>query len=297
MKAPPTARPVYPPLTGVVLHAAKHICRVAVMCTALTLISAPAVIVVADWTGLDDVDFFAVAATTVYGVTAAVYALFFELCDRTGLFCQYRVERNGQMKNAEGLKRRAVCRVLFFHGISLGVMYFKEYTDPYPPLRGALPDPCSLLLRFVSGVVIQFEVMGYAIHYLQHHWGWLYRATHKLHHGFAESVSYASEYVSLPEIILGSFGNYDAFRPCGIAPYLVYIAWRISDTYEVHSGYSFAGTWPSRLGLLNGHRAVFHDYHHQHPDGNYGENIFMDFLFGTCDGYLCYMRERGLPVV
>ena len=66
----------------------------------------------------------------------------------------------------------------------------------------------------------------------------------------------------------------------------MYLAWRLSATYESHSGYCFRGSWPQRyLGLTNGSNAEFHDFHHTDNRGNYGSEM-LDYLFGTMDNWL-----------
>ena len=37
---------------------------------------------------------------------------------------------------------------------------------------------------------------------------------------------------------------------------------RLRQSYEVHSGYCFMGTWPDALGLTFGRWAAHHDFHH-----------------------------------
>ena len=37
---------------------------------------------------------------------------------------------------------------------------------------------------------------------------------------------------------------------------------KLTETYESHSGYCFAGSWPHWFGLTNSTPAAHHDFHH-----------------------------------
>ena len=44
--------------------------------------------------------------------------------------------------------------------------------------------------------------------------------------------------------------------------FLVWLAWRLEETLEAHSGYCFAGSWLHKIGLTNSDQAAYHDHHH-----------------------------------
>jgi hypothetical protein len=58
-------------------------------------------------------------------------------------------------------------------------------------------------------------------------------------------------------------------------------------------GYCFSNTWLGRVGLLHGHHASHHDFHHSRNVGNYG-SAFTDGLFGTMGAWLDADGEAGL---
>ena len=62
-----------------------------------------------------------------------------------------------------------------------------------------------------------------------------------------------------------------------------WLAWRLFETYESHSGYVFM--W------LHGDVAAYHDEHHTHPlKGNFAGSPFLDYCFGTND----YWHNRSV---
>ncbi|KNC82370.1 hypothetical protein SARC_05341 [Sphaeroforma arctica JP610] len=81
----------------------------------------------------------------------------------------------------------------------------------------------------------------------------------------------------------------------GVHPlvYSVWIAWRMLETYEAHSGYCFSQSRLGQLGLLNGGHAAFHDYHHTINTGNYGGPLF-DGLFKSMDQWVKNGGENGV---
>ena len=48
------------------------------------------------------------------------------------------------------------------------------------------------------------------------------------------------------------------------------------------------------MGLLNGHGAVYHDYHHTHNTGNFGgpANGLWDWVCGTQGPFLAYCESE-----
>ena len=74
--------------------------------------------------------------------------------------------------------------------------------------------------------------------------------------------------------------------------FLVWFAWRLEQTYEAHSGYSFYGTWLHKIGLTNADSAAFHDFHHTENKGSFGCE-FTDHMFGTMDRWLQIGRAEG----
>ena len=80
----------------------------------------------------------------------------------------------------------------------------------------------------------------------------------------------------------------------GVHPLVLYIwlAYRLEETYEVHSGYCFHGTLLHKLGLTNADQAAFHDFHHTENKGAFGCEL-TDHLFGSMDRWIAVGRAEG----
>lgn len=72
----------------------------------------------------------------------------------------------------------------------------------------------------------------------------------------------------------------------------VWLAWRLEQTLEAHSGYCFHGTWLHKIGLTNADSTAFHDHHHTANKGSFGCE-FMDWCFGSMDAWLAVGRAEG----
>jgi hypothetical protein len=44
--------------------------------------------------------------------------------------------------------------------------------------------------------------------------------------------------------------------------FLIWLTYRLEQTYEAHSGFCFRDTLLYKLGLTNADAAAYHDYHH-----------------------------------
>ena len=108
---------------------------------------------------------------------------------------------------------------------------------------------------------------------------------HKQHHTYTGTISIAAEFAGVPETILAnlipSIGGCLFFGRHPLV-FLVWLAVRLEQTYEAHSGVAFVGTALHRLGFTNASAAVFHDFHHTENRGNFGAP-WTDWIFGTMD--------------
>ncbi|CAC9550487.1 putative C-4 sterol methyl oxidase [Leishmania infantum JPCM5] len=177
--------------------------------------------------------------------------------------------------------------------------------------------PISLVTitsHFLIANVIN-EMGFYIVHSILHSSPTLYRLFHKKHHMYTGTISIAAEYATPLEEILANaipttayfafmFFHYtreEASKSSFVTSaraWPLFITWmwaRLWETYEVHSGYCFSDTWLGKLGLLHGHRARFHDFHHTHNVCNYGSGLFMDALLNTMDPYLIYRYPDKHP--
>lgn len=73
-----------------------------------------------------------------------------------------------------------------------------------------------------------------------------------------------------------------------------WIAVRLQQTYEVHSGYCFRGSFLHKIGLTNSDGAAYHDFHHTKNSGNFGGGMYLDYFFGTMDSYVKIGMAEGL---
>ena len=121
----------------------------------------------------------------------------------------------------------------------------------------------------------------------------LYKRVHKQHHTYIGTIGFAAEYAHWFEVALsnqlptiaGTIG-----RGVHMAIFWGWLAARLEETYEGHSGYSFAGTIPHKLGLTNADAAAWHDFHHTGNRGNFGA-AYLDYLFGTMDAWVAMKKE------
>jgi sterol desaturase/sphingolipid hydroxylase (fatty acid hydroxylase superfamily) len=65
--------------------------------------------------------------------------------------------------------------------------------------------------------------------------------------------------------------------------FYVWVAMRLLQTYEVHSGVL--------LPWSQGEATAWHDYHHSHNRGCFGA-MYLDYLCGTCDHYLVWKQAQ-----
>ena len=145
-------------------------------------------------------------------------------------------------------------------------------------------------------LVLLGEVAGYLLHVTMHAVPFLY-SFHKVHHEFHSPITATTEYSHWAELIFYTSLNYLSTVQKPMTIHFVVIVWRMTEAFESHAGYSFRGTWISNIGLLNSYHAEFHDFHHSHNVGAYGNNLFMDFLCGTADDFLRHQQSLGLDAL
>ena len=74
--------------------------------------------------------------------------------------------------------------------------------------------------------------------------------------------------------------------------FVLWLTWRLQETYQGHSGYSFQGSWLHAFGLTKSHRdALYHDFHHSHNQGNYA-GPQQDLLLGTDKGWIKWYNNH-----
>ena len=142
---------------------------------------------------------------------------------------------------------------------------------------------------YLFGALMFNHIFFYIVHRAVHLPG-LYIPIHKKHHKFVGTVGWAAEFAHPIEQIFANQLPSTAFvlilftKEVGQEVALMWIFWRLVETYEAHAGYDFQKSPLGKIGLLHGGMARFHDWHHTDNRGNYG-CMCMDWLFGTMDSY------------
>lgn len=251
-----------------------------------------------------------VAGTMV--VHAALYigiAGFFHYCDRTGLLSQYKMHRVQRMGPSDALLHKtwlqAAVGQLIIGPLSLWVVAGAFLHFGSPPIDAPLPALPTLYVAFL--VATLGNSWGFYWSHRLLHVPALYAKFHKQHHTYTGTVGYAAEFAHPLEQLLSNQGP--TVLGCLLlgSHWLVWFSWlaaRLKETYEGHSGYCFKGTLLCRLGLWD-NSSPYHDFHHSNNSGNFAGNNseYLDHLFGTqdawvrlggVDGYLA-LRKRGVP--
>lgn len=125
----------------------------------------------------------------------------------------------------------------------------------------------------------------YWSHRALHH-PYLYRRFHKQHHQFTGTIGFAAEHAHPVEQLLSNQLPTVGFSILvGSHPlvFYVWVAMRLLQTYEVHSGVL--------LPWSQGEATAWHDYHHSHNRGCFGA-MYLDYLCGTCDHYLVWKQAQ-----
>uniref|UniRef100_A0A0G4HDL2 Fatty acid hydroxylase domain-containing protein n=1 Tax=Chromera velia CCMP2878 TaxID=1169474 RepID=A0A0G4HDL2_9ALVE len=248
--------------------------------------------------------FFMVSITLLHALFSLVLSPFFMLCDHLGWFSAYKLHRSERMRPTRGLMVEALVEAVLgtlvitpFAAWALYPTFVKFGGEVMPVVRP--PFVQSWVDFCLSELTNQF--LFYWFHRIFHHRS-LYKAIHKKHHRFVGTVAPASEFAHPLEAI---FANtlpvilYSVVRGVHLCVFLVWLFWRVEETYEAHSGFCFSDSFLGRLGLLNGRKAVLHDWHHTENRGNYGTGMIFDGLFGTAEpfmkagGWKAY-KERAL---
>lgn len=126
----------------------------------------------------------------------------------------------------------------------------------------------------------------------------LYKHIHKQHHMYRGTIGFASEFQSAIEQAISAKGATAVgalMAGCHPAIWLVWVSYRLCQTYEGHSGYCFYGSWLHSIGLTNSDSAAFHDFHHTRNCGNFGFGppSYLDYCFGTMDSWLAIGGIEG----
>jgi methylsterol monooxygenase len=249
--------------------------------------------------GLTERWVFTILFCTIHTICYVLICGFYLYCDYTGFLNNYKLTRKRwQVPTAKLITKttaEAVIGKIFINPFTWYHMYKLYKYFGMPSLTAPLPGFESIVAAMAFTHFFN-HIVFYWAHRALHH-PLLYGRIHKQHHRYNGTVSVAAEYASPLEVIfsniLPSVGGCLFFGCHGSVLILfVFIAIRLQESYESHSGYCFHDTILQKIGLTNSKQAAFHDFHHTGNCGNFGF-IWTDYLFGTMDSYVKLGMKEG----
>jgi len=217
-----------------------------------------------------------------FGFNGLLYLVY-----RFNLFSKYKIQGPQKWPDRslviECLKGNAFSHLLV-SPIAFWFLYpvFKKYGMP---VEEPLPSALSILGQCALFFLIM-DFLFYWAHRLLHH-RFVYRHIHKTHHLFKATVGIAAEYAHpVEDLIANSFPTIAGpmFLNCHMGVFWFYLAIRIWETVDAHSGYEFPWSPWSLIKAVQGGSAR-HDFHHSHNIGNFGLLHIWDWLMGTDAAY------------
>ena len=232
-------------------------------------------------------------------VHSAVYTstfVLFETIEYLKLFEYYKIGRTPGQEPTWEMKRRAFLETaqgwpgMFFLG---QLLYYFTQKRGSPTLLSKAPNITETTTHLFYGLFC-VQVTFYFFHRGLHS-KYLYERIHKKHHEFVGVRSVAAQSLHPIESIIQTIPvivSIIIFKTHPIL-WLHYLGWRIYGGMEGHSGYCFRGSFLHSIGLTHSDEAAFHDFHHLESfKGNFGA-LWLDWLFGTMDGWIQVGKEEG----
>lgn len=246
--------------------------------------------------GWSERSFFVAGITGVHALLYWSVNSAFLACDRRGWLERYKLERTTAMGPSEQLLASTWRQALFGQfvigpAVVWYVWVLAHDRGGMPPAASPLPSLADMSLFFLGCMLVN-DWGFYWSHRLAHATP-LYAAVHKQHHTYKGTVGFAAEFAGPIE---QTFSNqiptmgYAVLTGGHPLLQLAWLAGRLMQTYEGHSGYCFRGTALYAWGVL-GDAAPYHDFHHTKNSGNFGAE-YLDHFFGTMDAWL---RQGGTP--
>ena len=244
--------------------------------------------------GLSSRGFFVAATTAVHVILYWGCNLLTWWWAKRGVLRRYKIARMQREMPTRQLIiktfKEAVIGQLLFEPAALFFIAWPIYRYcGAPAIDAALPSFWSAFLAFVIAYV-SHDWMFYWAHRACHS-AIAYRHVHKQHHTYRGSIGFAAEFASpVEQMVCMKVPTAAGIILMGRHPaiWLVWMSYRLCQTYEAHSGYCFYGSWLQRAGLTNSESAAFHDCHHTSNFGNFGFGppSYLDYCFGTMDAWL-----------
>jgi len=240
---------------------------------------------------------FSVVLSLTHTVTYVIVTGSFAIFDNMELFQKYKLHRRPHMLPKQPIVIKTLIEATINQAIVGPVVsYFLFPVGQYFGMSGmlsALPSYQEMFLGICFAAVFN-GFMFYWAHRTFHSKP-LYATFHKQHHEYSGPISISAEYANpLEQVLANQIPSIGGALIFGRHP-LVLFVWvflRAQETYEAHSGYCFKNTIFDYLGLAHADDATHHDFHHSVNQGNFGI-IYMDWLFGTMDGYCAAGYQEG----
>lgn len=286
-------RPAYPTASSVLKSTAVSYVRTSALAAGFTYAVHPIFLVIADSAlnkaGWSEQMLFTVLTLLVHSVLYVGINGFFLLCELCGWFERYKFAR----KPYQVPDRKLMLRTWFEAAIGQLVtgplvIYYMYHAFKYfgmPSLLAPLPNVQTLMQYYALAIFVN-DFGFYWSHRLVHSKA-LYALIHKQHHTYTGSIGFAAEYANpIEQIVSNQLPTVGACLFFGFHPvvFLVWLATRLEQTYEAHSGYCFKGSLLHSMGLTNSEACAYHDYHHSGNRGNFGA-LWLDWLCGTMDAW------------
>lgn len=286
--------------TDVFYNAIKKNVRTAFLCACLGKVLFPLYMMCAKFfedRGYSERVFFCVGVTVIHSVLYFGMNGIFLFWDRNGIFEKYKLDRTETMGPTDALMRKtwaqAIVGQALIGPVTLYFLYpiFKHFGSP--SFVSELPSFYTLLKNFWVAYFCN-DFFFYWAHRTVHS-KLLYKWIHKQHHEYKGTIGFAAEFAHPVEQIFANQGP--TIIGCLVMGvhfhiFFTWLAVRLEQTYEGHSGYCFYGTWLHKIGLTNSEGAAYHDYHHTKNCGNFG-NCWLDDVFGTQDAWLAMGGVEG----
>ncbi|KNC49321.1 4-alpha-methyl-sterol C4-methyl-oxidase [Thecamonas trahens ATCC 50062] len=218
------------------------------------------------------------------GVNVALFAVHW-----LGLFREYKIQSakfpSGSLL-AETVKT-IVINHLIVQPLLLWYLYipFKAMGFHISP---QLPSAWEMVWQIAVAVAVN-ETLFYFAHRTLHTKA-LYKAIHKQHHRYHAAVGIASEFAHpVEDLLANAIPTLAGMLLVGphLATLLVWLALRVLETVDAHSGYAFPWS-PFHFMDVAGK----HDFHHSHNVGCFGTffSVF-DMIFHTDEAYLRHKHK------
>lgn len=235
--------------------------------------------------------------------TFILVAGYYLYCDYYNYNQQYKMNRKPSQLPSKELIMRTFAEMLLNHFVTspaIAFFMFGVFTNTFgmKSIHDPIPSYGILFRDYIRAHIFN-DIGFYFTHRALHH-PIFYTTFHKQHHDYKGTISIAAEYANPVESLLSnvipSLGGVLFFKshPLVICTWL---AMRLRETYEAHSGYCFQGSVMDNLGLMNSVNAIHHDHHHTANQGNFGA-LYLDYIFGTMDsfvkagGYQGYLEKK-----